>query len=294
VTVGVPLVVVLTVLVGHQYLQSNTLWKPPTKTPTGGNVPAPIHTGTKTQIKTGSLWIQNKLLVDDKVKIGSLTIGGGHIDTSGQHRHITTETLGPDSRIYNRTRGIDSHIWTSSFGSSSPIITATYGGFLSGITHQTSGTKSRILNSTGGEDSRIVTSTAGTSSPIIIGTEGYGSRVNIFTSGPLSDIGIATTKTLGVMVLQTQGTTSPMQFYTLGSGSPMLFKTFSDSSNISIVSESGHIKLEAGLVGSGLRIQLSADNVVVSNKLIIYKELCNANKSKCVSIDDLYDLVNNP
>jgi len=47
----------LLVLFGYQYLSSNNeeRWQAPTKAPTDGNVPAPVHIGTNTQTKHGGL-----------------------------------------------------------------------------------------------------------------------------------------------------------------------------------------------------------------------------------------------
>jgi len=54
-----PTVFVCTVLVGHQYLGG--VWREPTVIPTGANAPGPIHVGSETQVKAGSLGVSSLL-----------------------------------------------------------------------------------------------------------------------------------------------------------------------------------------------------------------------------------------
>ncbi|HMA78064.1 MAG TPA: hypothetical protein VKP88_02890 [Candidatus Paceibacterota bacterium] len=51
----IPLALVCTVLVGYTYIDAQ--WVGPSTSPTGGNAPAPLNTGSDSQIKSGSLGV---------------------------------------------------------------------------------------------------------------------------------------------------------------------------------------------------------------------------------------------
>jgi len=235
-------------------------------------VPAPVHLGIEDQVKAGSLGFKN-LLVSGGRLVANRIYGNG---TDYLHITAATSTATTTGSGNKRSKGIsiDASIG-GNFGHIHGINLnvhrkeVIHGWHFSGNAGFSSdpnvlasfislGYATRIQNNM--DVGRIFIETKGREAKIVTQTDGVRSRTAFVTLKSLSDIDIRTVGTSSPITIQTRATSSPVTIDAWRSG----------------------VVINADKDG----IELNADEVKFTNKL------CNADGSKCASIDDLLKLVN--